>query len=376
MQCKLRPLEAICVAGVVEDCLDRLRVLESLTPNVLTQRDELSTILGDTVAQIIQEQKRAEEKYENLVKRRSELKSLSNKSRYKKNQEKIEAQARELQELTRELCKRLRESPNVSENLMKIQTERSKLAELFLEFKEELIKDYSFKKIAESTSSSTLKYQQMMQVMQHDKETQKQIKDLDAKIRKMESDMAHRLEELEASIKEQKEQLQQIQSSNEGEKAKKDDEREARKAAIEKIKKLSGDQLNIQLQQAHKQLEKEKQVHELTLKYFQKRSHKIAQMTEEWKAKADSETTTERTRLEGFQKRIESAASDFAELKPEKEEADRLMKQEMERASRRAMQAETRAQQTDFMNKLKILFMLHARIRGPLPKPKSKGRRR
>ena len=57
MQCKLRPLEAFCVAGAVEDGLDRLRVLQSLTPQVITQRDELSNLLGETVAQIIENQK-------------------------------------------------------------------------------------------------------------------------------------------------------------------------------------------------------------------------------------------------------------------------------------------------------------------------------
>ena len=131
MQCQLQPLEAICVAGAVEDCLDRLRVLQSLTPNVITQRDELSNILGDTVAQIIEQQKKCEANYERLVKQRSELKSLSNKTRYKQNQEAIEQQARELQELTCDLCKRLRESQNVSENLMKIQNLRTELITLF-----------------------------------------------------------------------------------------------------------------------------------------------------------------------------------------------------------------------------------------------------
>ena len=151
-QCQLQPLEAICVAGAVEDCLDRLRVLQSLTPNVITQRDELSNILGDTVAQIIEQQKKCEANYERLVKQRSELKSLSNKTRYKQNQEAIEKQARELQELTCDLCKRLRESPNVSENLMKIQNLRTELITLFESFRAELLDKRTFVGIAQATN--------------------------------------------------------------------------------------------------------------------------------------------------------------------------------------------------------------------------------
>jgi hypothetical protein len=181
MQCKLRPLEAICVAGAVEDCLDRLRVLQSLTPNVITQRDELSNILGDTVAQIIEQQKKCEHEYEELVKRRSELKSLSNKTRYKKNQERIQEKALELKTLTADLCKRLRESPNVSENLLKIQNERSNLITIFESMRTELLTTRSFQGIAQKAGKMRAHYENMTQVVLAEKEMERPIEDLNAK---------------------------------------------------------------------------------------------------------------------------------------------------------------------------------------------------
>jgi hypothetical protein len=68
MNTKLQYLETICVSGAVEDVLYLLRILQSLTPNVITQRDEFSNILGDKVAQTIQEQKSCEDRSENLLK--------------------------------------------------------------------------------------------------------------------------------------------------------------------------------------------------------------------------------------------------------------------------------------------------------------------
>lgn len=368
MSSTLQPLQAICVAGTVEDCLDRLRVLQSLTPNLITQRDELSNILGETVAHIIQEQKKCEERYEVLVKRRSELKSLSNKTRYKKNQEKIEAQARELQRLTKELCTRLRESPNVSENLLKIQSERSTLITLFETFEQELMNKHSFEHIANWTAGRTSKYQKMMQVMNTDKEMQEQIKTLDNKIKKQESDMAHRIEELDIAIKESKDQLQEIQAQVDEIKANKDDERQARLAAQANMNELTQSKLTKQVFAAKLQLQTEKHVHNVSLSYFERRRAKINGLLKEWTEKYETEVTREKKKLDGYNKRIATARTGYTELKPEKEEAERLMHLEIARAEKRAQQTEKRTQQVDIMNKIKILYMLHARVRGPLPK--------
>lgn len=368
MSSTLQPLQAICVAGTVEDCLDRLRILQSLTPNLITQRDELSNILGETVAHIIQEQKKCEERYEVLVKRRSELKSLSNKTRYKKNQEKIEAQARELQRLTKELCTRLRESPNVSENLLKIQSERSTLITLFETFEQELMNKHSFEHISNWTAGRTSKYQKMMQVMNTDKEMQEQIKTLDNKIKKQESDMAHRIEELDIAIKESKDQLQEIQAQVDEIKANKDDERQARLAAQANMNELTQSKLTKQVFAAKLQLQTEKHVHNVSLSYFERRRAKINGLLKEWTEKYETEVTREKKKLDGYNKRIATARTGYTELKPEKEEAERLMHLEIARAEKRAQQTEKRTQQVDIMNKIKILYMLHARVRGPLPK--------
>ncbi|KAH0789051.1 IQ motif, EF-hand binding site [Histomonas meleagridis] len=376
MQCKLKPLEAICVAGAVEDCLDRLRVLQSLTPNVITQRDELSNILGDTVSQLIDEQKKKELHYEQLIKQRSELKSLSNKTRYKQNQEEIEKQARELQDLTRDLCRRLRESPNVSENLLKIQNERSALISLFEAFREDLLQNKSFQWIAQWTNDRKSKYETMMQIIQTDKQMQKQIEDLSTSIQKTEQDMKTRIESLDTQIKEQKEQLIQIQSHNDAEKAQRDDERNAHLAAVAKMNQLSQSALTKQMRDAKMMLENEHRVHSETLAYFNRRRTKISEMSQEWQQKYESETKLKKTELRELTDRIEKATKEYEELKPKKEEAEQQLKLELERSKQRAKQNEILAEQKAFMDKVKLLYCLRHRIRGPLPKPKPKKKKR
>lgn len=370
MQCKLRPLEAICVAGAVEDCLDRLRVLASLTPNVITQRDELSSILGDKVARIIEQQKECETKYEKYVKRRSELKSLSNKTRYKKNQEKIDKQAKKLRDLTRDLCKRLRESPNVSENLLKIQNERSSLITLFEAFRTELLSKRSFLGIAQWTADKKARFENMKQNMQADQEMQRTIEELTENIQKTEQDMQRHVETLDVEIKEKKELLMQIQSHNDAEKAQRDDERNAHLAAVMKMNQLTQSKLTKQMRAAKMALENEHRVHGETSAYFQRRRNRISEMTQQWTERYERETTDKTKELKSLTDRIEKATREFAILKPKKEESDRLLKLELVRSEFRAKQNEIYAQQKNFMDKVKLLYVLHARLRGPLPKPR------
>jgi DNA repair exonuclease SbcCD ATPase subunit len=375
MQCRLRPLEAICVAGAVEDCLDRLRVLQSLTPNVITQRDELSNILGDTVARIIEQQKKCEQEYEELVKRRSELKSLSNKTRYKQNQEKIQEKARELKMLTTDLCKRLRESPNVSENLMKIQNERSNLITIFESFRTELLNSRSFQGIAQKAAKMRARYENMTQVVLAEKEMQRQIEELNNNVQRTEQDMQQQVERLDAQIKEQKELLIQKQTDNDAEKAKRDDERNARAAALSKMNSLAHGFLSKQLMVAKLALENENHVHGESCQFFNRRRAKIAQDTQERQEKYDKDTTREAKTLKGLTDRIEKATKGYAILKPKREESERLLKLETVRSFGRAKQNEVFAQQLRFMNKIKLIFILHAKVVPPPVQKKRRGKK-
>jgi hypothetical protein len=370
---KLRPLEAICVAGAVEDCLDRLRVLQSLTPNVLTQRDELSNMLGDTVARIITQQKKCEAEYEELVKRRSELKSLSNKTRYKRNQEKIQEKALELKSLTTDLCKRLRESPNVSENLLKIQTERSNLISIFEALRTELLAHRSFQGIAQRAGKLLAYYENMSQVVRAEKEMQRQIEELNTKVQQTELEMQQRTEQLEAQIKEQKEILMQKQSDNDAEKAKRDDEKNARMESLVKMNTLLESKLKKQRMAAQRALENEKHVHGEAVAFFDRRRAKIAEQTQIRQERYDNDTTREAKTLKGLTDRIEKATREFAILKPKREESEKLLKLETVRSLERARQNEVFAQQQRFMNKIKLIFILHAKV---VPPPAQKKRKK
>lgn len=76
----LTVIESARISAVVEEALEKLSFLASITPDVMAHRDELSQIVGDEITRIIQEQRSLEARYEELLSQRGALKAMSNKA--------------------------------------------------------------------------------------------------------------------------------------------------------------------------------------------------------------------------------------------------------------------------------------------------------
>ena len=104
----LTVIEAARISAIVEEALEKLSFLASITPDVMAHRDELSQIVGDEITRIIQEQRGLETRYEHLIAQRTSLKALSNKTKFQENQEQVKEVAKALRESTKELCRNLK----------------------------------------------------------------------------------------------------------------------------------------------------------------------------------------------------------------------------------------------------------------------------
>ena len=72
----LSVIESARISSIVEEALEKLSFLASITPDIMAHRDELSTIVGDEITRIIQEQRGLETRYEELIAQRATLKAL------------------------------------------------------------------------------------------------------------------------------------------------------------------------------------------------------------------------------------------------------------------------------------------------------------
>ena len=78
------------------------------------------TCFSDEISRIIEEQRRLQGRYEELIMQRSQMKNVTNKTKFKEIQTELEDVATQLRYATKVLCRNLKENPDVSENLEKV----------------------------------------------------------------------------------------------------------------------------------------------------------------------------------------------------------------------------------------------------------------
>lgn len=160
---QLMTIDAARISSIVEEALEKLSFLASITPDVMAHRDELSQIVGDEITRIISEQRALETQYENLVAQRNALKAQSNKVKVEENQLAIREVARALRESTKELTRNLKGNPNIAENLSKIQAERSSLQNLLSKTLREL-RESSFSTLTTTVNEEKLRNDMLLEV--------------------------------------------------------------------------------------------------------------------------------------------------------------------------------------------------------------------
>ncbi|OQR95567.1 hypothetical protein THRCLA_07755, partial [Thraustotheca clavata] len=208
---RLSSIEAMRASAIVEETIEKLSFLGSITPDILQHREELSQVVGDEISRIIQEQRQLEAKYESLIAQRSVLKGLANKSKFKENQRDIQEVSRALRESTRSLCRNLKDNPNFGGNLMKIQYERQALIDLLTETTREL-KNCSYESLVIYVTEGKNAADKAAELIETEKEATEEVKRLTQELAREKVEYAREVADQKSAIALLKEQLLQVKS--------------------------------------------------------------------------------------------------------------------------------------------------------------------
>jgi IQ domain-containing protein G len=355
---KLSAIEAQRAIAVLEECLEKLAFLGSITPDVLAHRDELSQFVGDEISRIIEEQKRLEQKYEELIAQRGVLKGLSNKSKYKQNQVEIQDVSRALRESTKNLCRNLKDNPNISGNLVKIQQERESLQDLLTRTIQNL-EDGTFQTLVSQVESDRSEQAKLEDLVRREKETSAAVKRLKDELIHEQEEHKTELAARKKKIAELKEELQDIKSRTQGETNYMRKKAQAKTASILRMYGQNEKQLKQEIEALEKQSETENIVHKETMDFLKECHKTLEEKSEAWENKhmADTESkdkeykvlTADRERdlntLQGLQERDEQRnAAEMARLAEERRlaELERLRKEEEARRHAAAIKIQRR----------------------------------
>lgn len=291
-------VESVRVGAIIEEALEKLSFLASITPDIVAHRDELSQTVGDEITRILAQQRTLESRYEELVGQRLALKAMSNK-RYKENQDEVRTVARALRESTNELCRNLKGNPNIAENLSKVQVERSGLHALLARTLREL-HDGSFASLTSAVEEEAARTSDIAEIMEREKEAAfavGQLKaDLAAERRGHDEDVEKRDEE----IARLKEQLSEAKASTSV---------EVRylaqtvRASCQTLRRLSSAEtanLEEEIATLRKELEIEERAHRESGDFLRRKQSALQQDVEAWMGRYETELEELDRELEGL----------------------------------------------------------------------------
>jgi len=336
MASTLAVIESARISSIIEEALEKLSFLASITPDVMAHRDELSQIVGDEITRIIQEQRGLELRYEELIAQRSSLKALSNKAKYKENQEQIKEVARALRESTKELCRNLKGNPNIAENLSKIQTERSNLQNLLSKTLREL-RENSFSTLTTTVEEEKARNDMILEVIAKEKE-------VSAAVKQLQEDLANERHQHEAEVEERneiiaklKEELQEVRTKSAIETKYLQKESRARLQSLNRVYGQSTSDLDEGIWKVRKQLEIEVLANRESEEFLRRKQQFLQSEIQKWMGKYDTD-------IEDAEKELEQLKASRAEDLVKLNDYTERYTKEMEEKARREEEARIRAE--------------------------------
>jgi len=151
-----------------------------LTTDAEEQRKELSNMVGDDIHLLIDHQRNLESDFEKLVLARTALKGVGathGQQKMRKNQQELAETALKLRDNTMQLCKNLKDYPNLNDNMRKMVSERLMLHELC----EGMLLDLSslnFMSLVRYINEDRMKRQVLNEVMEEERKLSSEVQGL------------------------------------------------------------------------------------------------------------------------------------------------------------------------------------------------------
>eukprot|EP00163_Fabomonas_tropica_P017446 TRINITY_DN3098_c0_g6_i1.p1 TRINITY_DN3098_c0_g6~~TRINITY_DN3098_c0_g6_i1.p1 ORF type:complete len:393 (+),score=106.48 TRINITY_DN3098_c0_g6_i1:359-1537(+) len=280
-------VESIRLASFLNEAVEKLQFLGAVTLHTAGSGEEVNQ-LGDEISRIIEEQRRLEARYEDLIAQRSQLKGLSNKSKWKDIQDEISRVAQELRQSTKVLCRNLKDNPNVGENLQKVQDERMKLEDVFTQCTNEL-HDLTFTSLKNAVQEYHNREESLNELMQKEREAQQVLarlrEDLVTEKNEHERDLAQKAD----TISKLKEELTEIKARTQIEQKFVRKDTKSRADCNQRLHQQRDHELRENKYKTSKQLKIERRVHRETEGFLRRRIEALEKDIQFWMNKWETE---------------------------------------------------------------------------------------
>lgn len=257
----------------------------SINPDILQHRDELSKFIGDEIARTMAEQRRLEKRYEEMVEQRAAMKGMVNKSKYREIQEEIQDISRQLRESTNNLVRSLKDNPNVSGNLIKVQRDRTELYDILLRCIQELRDRGLYYTILNKVEEETNAKTRFQQLKTREKELRSVVMKLQETLNSEQKLFQRTTLEQKQAITQLKDELQVLKGSASTDTKFKRKESAAAVSAIWREFKHKERQLEAKLKDIEDKLKTEQLVNGQAESFLARKQQGLVRELEEWENK-------------------------------------------------------------------------------------------
>lgn len=139
---------------MLQNAIDKLALMSVLLVDPASQAQELTKSVGEELSRMITQQKQLEHRFQELISAQPALRQLSNKAALQRNQAELQEVSAALRQATKQLCRNLRDNPNISENMAKVAAQREALRMLFSNTIDSLVAQGTVQPIIEAVLAS------------------------------------------------------------------------------------------------------------------------------------------------------------------------------------------------------------------------------
>lgn len=311
---KLSDVEAFRASVLLEEALKKLHFLMSIQGSNSVHGDELTQHMGDAICRIIQEQRDLEKKYEELILERGKLKGLCNKQKFTETMTLITEVAHRLKDSNKNLCRSLKENPNVQGNVLKMQAERAMVQEWFEETRGDLI-EQNYTNLVAKVDMEKRAQERLSEVKKLERDATLQVKQLEAELAREYDE--HDKEEKEASkkIKDLKEELQVSKTISDIEFKFEEKKLRAREQALLRIHAQETKALELELRALESASETESTVHDCAHSFLEEKLILLQKEKEIWtKDYVEREVQEREAELNILREKHQANASELQDL--------------------------------------------------------------
>lgn len=338
-------IESERIIAILEETTEKLKFLDSITPDVLQHRDELSKFIGDEIARTMQEQKSLEKRYEELIEIRAAMKGMVNKTRYKEVQEEIQDVSRALKESTNNLVRNLKENPNVSGNLIKVQRDRTDLFDLLLRSMQELRDRGTYHTVISKVDEENNARLRFQQLRSREKGLRETVRKLEEQLHEEQTTYQKIVTEQKQAIVHLKDELMTIKGSSSTDAKFKRKESLAHVASIWREFKMKEREVESKLRGLEERIQAEHVVYNETKDFLVKKNQQLVEDLAKWEATYDYEVGDMDNKIRKLTTSRESLVEKLMALRERKQQErdaeilreDEVKAEEAEKAAAEAM---------------------------------------